>query len=329
MHLIESTATGTLAITKIAADSQIKSNEVTVVFSRRSDTPENIENLFSENVCLIEQCMHPKTLLFSFFSLRKIIKTISPEIIHCHSSFAGFLGRMSSIGLKVKIFYSPHCISFMRKDIGIAKRLIFGLFEWVACVKKSTYIACSESERKAIKKVLPFVDVRLLENAVDLSDFSGNKKTSENHQDNTLRVITVGGIRSQKGPEEYAEIANKFRDGNVKFIWVGDGDEVHKKILLDAGVIITGWLPRFGVLNELQEANVYLSTARWEGMPVSVIEAFAANIPVVARCCAGNKDIIDHGKTGFLFEKTEECIQLIENYSSQKKIFNYPGQQCA
>ncbi|MNC63692.1 Glycosyl transferases group 1 [compost metagenome] len=46
-------------------------------------------------------------------------------------------------------------------------------------------------------------------------------------------------------------------------------------------------------------------------MPVSLIEAYVAGLPVIASNCAGNKDIIDHGHTGWLFNSTDEAITHI------------------
>lgn len=309
LHIIESAATGTLSIANMAANQQVIDHDVTVIFSRRPDTPENIEKMFNGDVKLIEEKLQAKYFPLSVFSLRKHIKNLSPDVIHCHSSFAGFVGRLAAIGLKSKVFYSPHCISFMRKDISSFKRSLFKLFEKIGGIKNSTFIACSQSEQDVIKAELPGVRVVLLENAVDLSDFCKEPTPSSKIQ----RVITVGGVRPQKGPEEFAKIAQRFEGANIEFVWIGDGDLEHKQVLLDAGVLVKGWLPRQQVIEELYHSDLYLSTARWEGMPVSIIEACAAGLPVVARNCDGNKDIITDQKNGLLFDTTERAIKYISD----------------
>lgn len=309
VHIIESSATGTLSIVNMAANHQTKVNDVTVIFSRRPDTPENIKKTFANDVKLIEDKLQAKYFPFSVFSLRKHIKNLNPDVVHCHSSFAGFVGRLAAIGFKSKVFYSPHCISFMRKDISFFKRTLFKLFEKIGCLKNSTYIACSQSEQYVIKAELPGSRVVLLENAVDLRDFRKELNVSPKIQ----RIITVGGIRPQKGPEEFAKIAQSFDGSDIEFVWIGDGDLEHKQALLDAGVVVTGWLPRQQVIEELYQSDLYLSTARWEGMPVSIIEACAAGLPVVARNCDGNKDIINNKKNGLLFDTTECAIKYISD----------------
>jgi len=51
----------------------------------------------------------------------------------------------------------------------------------------------------------------------------------------------------------------------------------------------------------LQGAGCYLSTSRWEGMPLAVLEAMAEGVPVVASDVVGNRDAVEHGITGLLF----------------------------
>ena len=322
LHIVESTATGTLAILQLAVNHQIKKHDVTVIFSRRIDTPENIEDLFDGDVHLIEMNLVAGLSLWPIIYLRRKIIEISPAIIHCHSSVAGFMGRLASVGLENKVFYSPHCISFMREDLGFIKRNCLVLLEFIACVKPSVYIACSNSEKLAINRALPFKSAILLENAVDLDEFKG--RLFLNNKDNlksVVRVVTVGGIRPQKGPEEYAYISSELKNKNIEFIWIGDGPIEYKKPLLDAGVVVTGWLSRPEVIKKLHTSDIYLSTSLWEGLPVAVIEACAAKIPVILRDCAGNKDIVFNGKNGYLFVESSRCIDLLNKYLNNRNHF--------
>lgn len=320
IHLIESAATGTLSIANMAANEQVKVHDVFVVYSRRPDTPTNIESLFQPAINLIQEDLSASNFPFSVFTLRKHLKQFKPDVVHCHSSFAGFIGRLAALGLNTKVFYSPHCISFMRKDISASKRFAFELFELIGCVKKSTYIACSQSEQIAIADALPNANVVLLENAVDLSEFKA--PVSKQTQSSAIKVITVGGIRPQKGPAEFAKLASDFNNKNIEFIWIGDGEQDHKQCLIDAGVQVKGWMPRTDVINELHQADLYLSTALWEGMPVSVIEACAAGLPVIARNCDGNKDIINHDVNGYLFNTTAEAVDQLTSYFDSPLTLN-------
>ncbi|MBF9001191.1 MULTISPECIES: glycosyltransferase [Vibrio] len=319
VHVIESSATGTLSIVTMAAQYQADKHDVTVIFSRRPDTPPNIETLFPSNVTLVEVGMSPKHFPWSLLALRSELKKIQPDVIHCHSSFGGFVGRLSSVFMRSRVFYSPHCISFMRKDISPLKNFLFKAFESVACLRPATYIACSESERSAIKNALSFVDVALLENAVDLSEFKA--LPNPHNAPGKKTVLTVGGIRPQKGFMEFAKIARECAELDLHFVWIGDGAVQDREVLEQAGVEVTGWKSRQEVIALLNDADLYLSTSLWEGMPVSVIEASAAGLPLLLRDCAGNSDIVVDKRGGCLFTQTSEAIELLSQFIADPDKF--------
>ncbi|SEH77381.1 Glycosyltransferase involved in cell wall bisynthesis [Stutzerimonas xanthomarina] len=307
----------------LLANAQVKRGHiVSVIYSARSETPREFNNLFDKEIKLFQVQMNsPKEKLISILPLRKTLNSLSPDKVFMHSSFAGFLGRLAALFTlnKTKFLYIPHCISFMRKDIGQFKKIVFITLEWIGSLKKSSYIACSKSEQLAIQAAIPFRKCYLVENALD---FSSVPATSKSSLTNERTVITVGQIRLQKGPEHFAEIAKAVRskDPSINFLWVGDGDPPLRKILESAGVRISGWASKEQVWAFLSEADLYLSTALWEGMPVSVLEAMSIGVPVVASDCAGNIDVVDHDKTGWLFNKNADAASLIIKAFSQKEL---------
>ena len=312
-HIVEASATGTLSMLALLANAQAKQNyQVEVIYSIRPETPENISSLFSPEVLLTNIQMYSlPEKIFSLLKIRSRLKETSPDKVIMHSSFAGFLGRLASLGSmrSISYFYIPHCISFMRKDIGTIKKLIFILFEWLAATKKADYIACSKSEKTEIIKYIPFRICHLVENAIDFD--SNNTSTTKKTFSKT--IITVGQIRHQKGPREFAEIAQKALsiDPSMRFLWVGDGDLSYKNQLEIAGVTVLGWMAKSAVLENLSKADIYLSTSKWEGMPVSLIEATYTGLPLIASGCAGNVDVIENGSTGWIYKSTNEAVERI------------------
>lgn len=302
VQLIESTATGTLAMVQLISNQFAKENhDVHVIYSVRDDTPTNLLEQFESNIKLHHVQMNGRSLYSILKELRSKLSSIQPDTVHLHSSYAGFLGRLASIGILTgtRFFYSPHCISFMRRDISHIKKLCFIALEKLACLKGCMYIACSKSEEYEIKKHIGN-SVLLIENAVD--DKTLNKMPIFPSRGKGMSyIVTVGGIRKQKNPDLFTELAKSFDSNDVQFMWIGDGDIELKNKLIAAGVIVTGWLSREQVADHLANSTIYLSTALWEGMPVSIIEAMACGLPVVASKCAGNIDVISHERTGLLF----------------------------
>jgi glycosyltransferase involved in cell wall biosynthesis len=312
VQLLESSATGTLSmVCMIANRLALEGHEVHVIYSIRNDTPANLRMLFHRDVVLRHIQMKNARVLSAVAELRKALKTIQPDVVHLHSSFGGFLGRIAALFSfhETAFFYSPHCISFMRRDVSTLKRVAFAGLEWIACVRKCLYIACSQSERAAIRTYLrrPVV---VIENAVASVPVAGIDNATGDAMAQGC-IVTVGGIRAQKNPRLFAEIARRSKDLGVRFLWIGDGDAVLKDELRAAGVEVSGWLGRTEVMSCLQRASLYLSTASWEGMPVSVIEAMLLGLPAVVSACAGNVDVVRHLDTGAIFGTAEEAVELI------------------
>ena len=317
VHIVEATATGTLSMVRLAANSQVEAGyHVQVIYSVREETPGNLADLFHPDVKLINVQMGSlKEKAKSLLKIRNLVSGSKPQAVFMHSSFAGFLGRLALLGKDVKCFYLPHCISFMRQDISAVKRILFTVLEWAGALKSATYVACSNSEGEAIKKYIPFRPCAVVENAVNVQawDFNGDWPRRKK------QIVTVGGIRLQKDPVRFAQIAKSVlaqRD-DVEFIWVGDGEESGKQVLIDAGVKVLGWKTPDEVKVLLQNSRYYLSTALWEGMPVSPIEAMLSGCVAVLSNCAGNVDIIESNKTGFIFsgvtQAMQQICQLLEN----------------
>lgn len=300
----------------------LKSDDVFVLYSIRPETPSNVRSILGDHVNA--KHIQMSGFLGSISSIYNIVKEINesePDILHCHSSFAGFVGRIASFFTGRKVIYSPHCISFMRKDLGFVKKGFFILLENIGSLFSKNYLACSKSEAHVIKKYILLAKVFRVDNAV-------NRKVKKRSGSivETPSVVTVGQLRRQKNPARFARIAENLKkiDNEVVFTWVGDGELSYKKCLESVGVRVTGWLERDTVIDLLNSSSIYLSTSSWEGMPVSLIEAMQNNIPVIASTCSGNIDIIDDEVTGILFEDDDQAVdalvKLLGDESLRKKL---------
>ena len=60
----------------------------------------------------LKKTFSPFQIIKKVSAIRKVIKQVKPDILYCHSSFAGGLGRMAAIGLHCKVVYNPHGWAF-------------------------------------------------------------------------------------------------------------------------------------------------------------------------------------------------------------------------
>lgn len=321
VHVLESTATGTLTMVATLANLFAENGcDITVIYSQRNETPEWLSEYFHKNVRLIRLDMRPisKSPL-AVFQLRSLLKKLDPAILHLHSSIAGFIGRVAVTGIPdIKVYYSPHCISFMMANLSVPEKYIYVLLERFANLLRGEYVACSVSERDAIAEKLPTAVIHQIDNAIDI-DQQINAANVFNHPE-TVTVINVGEIRTQKDPILFAQITESFRQlsDKLRFIWIGDGNIALKNRLIESGVEVTGWMTKEKVLSMLSTSDLYLSTSRWEGLPVSMIEAMSLGLPLVASSCPGNTDLIEDGVNGLLFNNAEQAIASLQRCLQDK-----------
>jgi glycosyltransferase involved in cell wall biosynthesis len=309
------------------------SAEIYIAYSKRDDTPNDFKEYFPKNTHFFHTDLTRNVNISKdtqgLIVILRIINIVQPDIIHLHSSKAGFIGRAtllfnSNIRSKPVVFYTPHGFYFLNDDIKPIKKLFYQYLETLATFFGGTIVACSKSEADVARRQLRAKNVVVIENAIDSQMFEC--KEYGMYKKNTLRIGTSGRLCVQKNPLMFADLANKMKKRNIQFTWIGDGDEGFKKHLEDMNVFVTGWLKRDEVPRHLSSLDVYVQTSRWEGMPLSVMEAMASGLPAIVTGAVGNRDVVNHGETGFIASTIDEMIHYIEKYKEDRDLIKRHGQ---
>lgn len=317
VHVMECFAGGTFNFL-VDLTSELSNEEHIVIYgTNRENTPKNFKDLFNKNVKFIEwktaqREMKPLKDIKALWELYSILKKIDNiDVIHLHSSKAGFLGRIVSflLGKSKKTIYTPHAISFLRLDVSSKKRKIFIWMEKFASFFGGKIVACSQSEKEIIEEQ-GIKNVTFINNGIKPLEIEKKVNTSDK-----ITIISVGRLSIQKNPKLFNDIALEFIDNpNIQFIWCGDGEL--KSELTSPNIKCTGWIERKKLENYLANADIYLSTSLWEGLPLSVLEAMSIGLPVVLSNCIGNKDLVVNN--GFLYNNKIDCIENINKLLSEK-----------
>ncbi len=320
LHVCESFAGGNFSSVTQICNGLVKcGHEVHLGFSRRPETVAHFSAYLHPDVRLHElhmvRSIDPITDVRSLLDLLALIREVNPGVIHLHSSKAGFLGRVAAFlsGRSRTVFYSPRGLSFLQQDVSRGHRKLFQCLEWGAARLGGTIIACSQGELGQVRAHIGPRRVLLIENAVDVAMVVPKKQRA----DGKVRIGTAGRISAARNPKLFAALAQRLRRDEVEFVWIGGGDEQDCRWLKDAGVRVTGWLPRQEALVHVAELDIYVQTSLWEGMPIAVIEAQVAGIPAVVTDVLGNRDIIAHGETGFIGREESEMADYLARLIEQ------------
>lgn len=324
VHVIECFAGGVFSFLSNLTNELDKEEYIVIYGINRDNTPSNFKEKFPSNIKFIPwksagRNLNPLKDIKALWELYIILKKIDNiDIIHLHSSKAGFLGRIVSflLGKSKKTIYTPHAISFLRLDVSPKKRKIFIWMEKFASFFGGKIIACSQSEKEAIEEQ-GIKSVTFINNGIKSLQIEKKVNTSDK-----TTIISVGRLSIQKNPKLFNDIALEFIDNpNIQFIWCGDGEL--KSELTSPNIKCTGWIERKELENYLSYADIYLSTSLWEGLPLSVLEAMSIGLPVVLSDCVGNRDLVDNN--GFLYINKIEAIKNINELLKNKIWINKKG----
>lgn len=292
--------------------------DIYIAYGLRKQTPHDFKKYFNKNIKFIKVENFTRSLSIkddtkAFFEIKHIYKEVQPDIVHLNSSKAGALGRFAINGKKVPVLYTPHGYSFLMKNYSSKKRIIFKLIERICAMRTSTTVSCSLGEHKAtlgLTKHALYVN-----NGIDINELNRliNQNKSQVHATHPFTVFTLGRISYQKNPQLFNEIAQKLP--NVKFIWIGDGEQ--RDLLTSSNIEITGWLDRESALIKAMNADSFLLTSLWEGLPMSLLEAMYLKKLCIVSNVIGNRDVIKNDINGYICNDVNEYVDCISNAQNQ------------
>ncbi|KIG09902.1 glycosyltransferase [Caballeronia concitans] len=313
VHISEAFGGGVLSmLTQLSNRAAAAGFGVTILHSIRPETPVNFARLFHPAINLVHVNMHrdvhPAKDWTGVWTLVRALRQCEPSVVHLHSSKAGVLGRAAAriAAPNARVFYSPHGLAFLRRDVAPARQLAYLSFERIAARMGGTIVACSASELQEIESRIDPPSALLIENGVNVAEIPPRIEKV----DGDIVIGMSGRASYQKNHEAFAELAIRFQAPSVSFLWIGgNADELpsHAK----QAVTCSGWVTRDRALELTSKLDVYVQTSRWEGMPIALIEAQVAGVPAVVTDVVGNRDVVRHGVTGFVAKNIEEMRTYI------------------
>lgn len=236
----------------------------------------------------MEQSFSPIKIAKQIKQIKILFKKYKPDIVYCHSSFAGGLGRMATLGMKCKVVYNPHGWAFnIRGCKAIAykyiEKMLTSFTDKIVCISKAEYMSAVKNGINDGKKLQVIENGIKVEAVVNATPF---EQKDIGIPEDAYVVGMVGRLTPQKAPDTFIRAAKLINERikNAFFIIVGNGeleDEI-KQFAKDNSIklLVTGWTGQPYAYLKLFDVAVLLS--RWEGFGLAVAEYMAAEKPLVA-----------------------------------------------
>ncbi len=250
---------------------------------------------------------NPIRILKSFFLIKKIVREFNPDIVHCHSSFAGAITRLAVQG-KVKTIFTAHSWAFtdgaslFRKIIGVVSERFFS--RWV-----DEIICVSEYDRQlALRyRIAPPDKLKTIYNGAPRNPFTHSVKEDI--------LITNGRLAY---PKEYFLLLEAYKKSgiNLHLQIISDGplrkiiEEKIQELGMQDRVTLLGNLSQEMVQEKLSKAKLFILLSKHEGFPLAILEAMSAGLPVIASSVGGIPEQID-ASCGALTENDPEKVAAL------------------
>ena len=271
------------------------------------------------------------------YKIRNIIKKWRPDIVHCHSSKAGIVGRIAAFMEGVPSVFTAHGWAFT-EGVPFFKRVLYSVIENIMLNITSKCFCVSEYDRCLAKKWFLRDSHKIITVHNGIGDDGLQRDAIVRMLDNgsILRLIMVGRFSKPKDHMLLIKSVydiNKKYPGQVHLSLVGDGD------LFAAAnqYVVANNLGDFIVLlgestcvdSLLTQSDVFCLISNYEGLPISIIEAMRAGLPVIASDVGGNNELVVDGVNGYLVSRGDRkgLVQAIEKLIKDRNLITEFGKR--
>jgi glycosyltransferase involved in cell wall biosynthesis len=254
--------------------------------------------------------LSPVAHVRAFRSLVATLRAEKPDIVHAHMPISGFLARLAARAAGVpKVAYTCHGFLFNHRSSSWPRRVLSFVMEWTAARVTDVFLTVSEAEARDARRLGICARAVAVRNGRDPHVFRPDARARARIRaelgvpPDRVVIIAVSRLVWHKG---YPELAIAMRSVPEAELWV-----VGERLDSDRGADMVALLRAAGLGFRLRilgyredvpallaAADIFTLPSRFEGLPMSVIEAMLTGLPVVATNVRGPDEQVEHGVTG-------------------------------
>lgn len=241
----------------------------------------------------------------SFKSIRSLLKLLNPDLVHVHSAKAAFIGRLASRAVSIKSIYTVHGWAFSKGN-GLVKRVITFVLEKMMVKYTNKFIVVSHYDKSiAINWIADSEKLTVVHNGV--SDNATFNRLLIN-EEKKIRLICVARLSKQKNiPCILKTLSMVNSSFCLDVVGAGPSEIKIKRYAAELGlgdkVKFLG--ERSDIHELLMKSDICVLSSDWEGLPIALIEAARASLPIIATDVGGVSEIVDNGINGYLINRND------------------------
>jgi glycosyltransferase involved in cell wall biosynthesis len=297
--------------------------------------------------------INPANDFSTYQALKKLIKNYKPDVVHTHAAKPGALGRMAASAAKVPVIVHTYHGHVFHSYFNSIKTKFFINTERYLAGKTNAIVAISEQQKKELStdfKIAPPEKFRLIPLGFDLDKFAScqeEKRMAFRNEfdlaDDEIAIGIIGRLVAVKNHYLFLKGIKYLLDHSskkIKAFIIGDGEtrndleniarEVNIKFSIQHDavhphpLVFTSWRSDIDVI--YAGLDIVALTSFNEGTPVSLIEAQAANKPIVSTRVGGISDIIVENETALLADIADSelfcnhLLKLVEDDGLRERL---------
>jgi glycosyltransferase involved in cell wall biosynthesis len=269
----------------------------------------------------LEREIKPLPDVKALYALRSLMRTVEPDLVHAHTFKAGFLGRFVAKRLRIPAIFTVHMWQFGRA-VPLSWRVVVPICERMAAGWCDKIISVSASGTRDAAKF----KIGGQEQVVSiLNGIPDHPARASLDRDKGLSCTMVARFADFK---DHGVLLRAFArvPGEARLKLVGDGDtlDAARRLAQDLGIRerVEFKGSRADVPEILAETDVFVLASKIEMLPISILEAMRAGLPVIASDVGGvSEEVIDE-ETGLLVEpgSVDELAAALTRLLGDRKL---------
>jgi glycosyltransferase involved in cell wall biosynthesis len=289
----------------------------------------NESNIKNSSLTYLRRNINLGVDIRAFMELKKMILAENPDLVACHSSKAGIIVRLVCTILKIPCTFTVHGWSCTDGVPNLQKTIYLYLERILGAFSNKLITVCQSDEDFGIRKkiVSPHKIVTIHNGVKDLT----LSKSNELIKPNSFIMVMSARFQNQKDHLSLVQALIQLKEVDWILYLLGDGDETIKEIKkLVANNGLTEKIKFIGYVSNVHSylaiADLFLLISKWEGLPISILEAMSMKLPIIASDVGGVNEQVYDGENGFLVARndveaiTQKIKYLFENREIAKKM---------